>query len=67
MTVMAVLDTGTSPAGGQGCQAPILNLCPPFHVWTSVCCIQPILYFKSVAPLVVVIPNCCEILATDLT
>ena len=36
---------------GQWCPAP------PFHVWPTGCCIYPILYFKSVAPLLVFGPS----------
>ena len=44
---------GPLPAGGAVVPAPppILNRCPPFHVWPPGCYIHPILYFKNVPPL----------------
>jgi len=50
---------GPSPAGGgQWCPAPILNRCPPFHVWPPGCYIHPILYIKNVPLLLFDFPCC---------
>jgi len=53
-------DPGPSPAGGQWCPGPPFETCvSPFRVWPPGCCLQPIQYFRNVAPLLGFGPHCC--------
>ena len=50
---------GRRQRGASGARPPHLKSVPPFHIWPPGCYMNPIMYFKNVAPPSGFWPPCC--------